>query len=242
MGLLLVAVLACARPGCTGSSSRSPPDRAREVRGHRIARIGLRAVLVRRPSCRVLAAGPAAGRVHAEARRSPRPADDVRLRLRARAGCLSATGRRRPTDARGEVVLDAAPRRDGRIPARRTIALGGARARASRRAALVAVGDRATVVLPRMLAGAAPEVDADESDLVARLNGERAAAGLPLAQVNARLAAAADMQAAWLVQSAVAYDDPPASTSARSAARSAFASARRRFPMRRAEARSSPAA
>ena len=49
---------------------------------------------------------------------------------------------------------------------------------------ILAVGDRATVVLPRMLVGSAPAVDAVESDLVARLNEARAAQGLSLAEIN----------------------------------------------------------
>ena len=59
-----------------------------------------------------------------------------------------------------------------------------------------------------MLIGSAPAVDAVESDLVARLNEARAAQGLPLAQLNPKLSAAADYQATWLAQSGV--DDPAA--------------------------------
>ena len=124
----------------------------------------------------------------------------------ATAGCLERDEGVEFTDARGEIALEAAPgtvieyRRDGvaLAPLAPKLAAG----------TVLAAGDRATVVLPRMLTPAAPAIDAEESDLVARLNVERAAAGLPLAHINARLAAAADLQAAWLVQSAVAYDDP----------------------------------
>lgn len=122
----------------------------------------------------------------------------------AGAGCLSRDDGVEPTDARGEIRLDAAPgatveyRRDGvaLVPLASGLAAGS----------VVVGGDRATVVLPRILTPSAPGVDAAESDLVARLNDERAAAGLPLAQINSRLAAAADFHAAWLVQSAVPYD------------------------------------
>jgi hypothetical protein len=73
---------------------------------------------------------------------------------------------------------------------------------------IAATGDGARVVLPRVLAGSAPAVDPVESDLVARLNEERAARGLPLAQINARLSAAADLQATWLTQTGVSVTDP----------------------------------
>jgi uncharacterized protein YkwD len=124
----------------------------------------------------------------------------------AMAGCLERGEGVERTDARGEVVLDAAPgatieyRREGAVL--RQLAPGIASG------SVVAVGDRATVLLPRTLVPALAEVDAIESDLVARLNEERAAVGLPPAQINPRLAAAADMQAAWLVRSAVPYDAP----------------------------------
>ena len=60
------------------------------------------------------------------------------------------------------------------------------------------VGARATAVLPRLLLGYAPDVDADESDVVARINAERSAKGLAPAVLNARLSTAADLQATWL--------------------------------------------
>jgi hypothetical protein len=72
---------------------------------------------------------------------------------------------------------------------------------------LLAVGDHATVVLPHLLVGSSPDVDAIESDLVARLNEARAAQGLPLAQINPRLATAADYQATWLVQTGATFSD-----------------------------------
>lgn len=124
----------------------------------------------------------------------------------ASAGCLQRDAGVEPTDARGEVVLDAAP--GATVEYRRDDIALASLAPGVASGSVVITGDRATVVLPRMLAGAAPEVDEAESDLVTRLNGERAAAGLAPARVSARLAAAADMQAAWLVQSAVAFDDP----------------------------------
>jgi len=115
-------------------------------------------------------------------------------------GCLQRSADPAPADARGEIALDAAPgttieyRRDAIALAQ--VPLGVASG------SVVAVGDRATVVLPRMLTPAAPAIDAGEADLVARFNEARAAAGVPPAQLNARLGAAADLQAAWLVQSA----------------------------------------
>ena len=124
----------------------------------------------------------------------------------ASAGCLQRDAGVEPTNARGEVVLDAAP--GTTVEYRRDEIALASLAPGVAAGSLVTAGDRATVVLPRMLAGVAPEIDAAEADLVTRLNGERAAAGLAPAQVSALLAVAADMQAAWLVQSAVAYDDP----------------------------------
>jgi uncharacterized protein YkwD len=121
-------------------------------------------------------------------------------------GCLQRGDRLETTDADGEVVLGYGPgraveyRRDGIALAR--VAPGAASGR------LVALGARATVVLPRLLTGSAPAVDAGESDLVARLNAARAAKGLPLAQLNARLSAAADLQAAWLTRSTAMFERP----------------------------------
>jgi uncharacterized protein YkwD len=121
-------------------------------------------------------------------------------------GCLQRGDRLQPTDADGEVVLADGPgraieyRREGIALAR--VPPGTASGR------LVAIGERTTVVLSRLLAGSAPGVDPAESDLVARLNEARAADGLPLAQLNAPLSAAADMQAAWLTRSGVTYERP----------------------------------
>jgi len=65
------------------------------------------------------------------------------------------------------------------------------------------VGERASAVLPRLLRGSAPAVDAIESEVVARINEARSAHGLPAAQLNVRLSTAADFQATWLSSSAV---------------------------------------
>lgn len=59
-------------------------------------------------------------------------------------------------------------------------------------------GTRATVVLPHLLSGTDPVVDAAESDVVARINAERSARGLPPAELSMRLSTAADYQATWL--------------------------------------------
>jgi hypothetical protein len=67
------------------------------------------------------------------------------------------------------------------------------------------VGDRATTVLGHLLVPGAPEVDVVESDLLARINEARAGEGIALAQLNHRLAASADLQAAWLVRSATTW-------------------------------------
>ena len=59
-----------------------------------------------------------------------------------------------------------------------------------------------------MLLAGAPAVDAVESDVVARINAERAARALPLAVQNTRLSMAADLQATWLTISAVGLGFP----------------------------------
>ena len=59
-----------------------------------------------------------------------------------------------------------------------------------------------------MLLAGAPAVDAVESDVVARINAERAARALPRAVQNTRLSMAADMQATWLTISAVGLGFP----------------------------------
>ena len=59
-------------------------------------------------------------------------------------------------------------------------------------------GGRTTVVLPRMLQGTAPAVDAIETEIVTRINQARRAQGLAPAQLDARLSTAADLQATWL--------------------------------------------
>lgn len=111
-------------------------------------------------------------------------------------GCLVRGAGVQSTDAAGEVVLADAPdrvveyRRDG--IALMDVPLGVASGR------LLAVGERATVVLARMLLAGEPAVDAVESDLVARINAERGARALAPAVLNTRLSAAADLQATWL--------------------------------------------
>src|ERR1044072_1470374 len=81
-------------------------------------------------------------------------------------GCLDRNDRVDTTDERGRVFLPDAPRtieypRDGVDLG--AVGLGTASGR------LLAVGSAATVVLPRMLVGSSPEIDAVESGLVARL-------------------------------------------------------------------------
>jgi uncharacterized protein YkwD len=121
-------------------------------------------------------------------------------------GCLQRGDRLQTTNADGEVALGAGPsrtveyRRDGIALAR--VPPGAASGR------VVALGDRATVVLPRLLAGSAPAVDPVEANLVTRLNEARSAAGVPPAQLNASLSAAADLQAAWLTRSGVTFERP----------------------------------
>lgn len=120
-------------------------------------------------------------------------------------GCLQRGDRVGTTDERGEIHLPDSPRtieyrRDG-------IRLGLAPAGVAS-GTIVAVGNRATVVLPRILAGTAPAIDEVESDLVARLNEARAARGLSLAQINPRLSTAADMQATWLTQAGITFAEP----------------------------------
>ena len=116
-------------------------------------------------------------------------------------GCLQRDAGVEITDAAGEVALVDAPdrtveyRRDG--VAWWEAPLGAAAGR------VWATGDRTTVVLPRMLLAGAPAVDAAESDVVARINAERAARALPLAALNTRLSMAADFQATWLTINAV---------------------------------------
>lgn len=108
-------------------------------------------------------------------------------------GCLQRGDRLEATNADGEVVLADEPgrtveyRRDGIALSR--VAPGAASGR------VAAVGQRATVVLPRLLSGSAPAIDRAESDLVARLDEVRATVGLPSVRLDASLSAAADLQA-----------------------------------------------
>lgn len=121
-------------------------------------------------------------------------------------GCLQSNSGVVTTDDNGQAVVSVGPgqtieyRRDG-------IALGQAPVGVAS-GALLAVGSAATVTLPHLLLGSAPAVDPVESDLVARLNQARAAQGLPLDQLNSRLSASADLQAAYLYQSGISYIQP----------------------------------
>ena len=123
----------------------------------------------------------------------------------SKVGCMQRGEGVASTDSNGEIYLPGSVktieyRRDGLV-------LGMAPAGAAS-GTLSAIGDRATVVLPRLLTGSEPALNAIESDLVARLNDARAAQGLSLAQINPGLAKAADMQATWLVQSGVTFAEP----------------------------------
>jgi hypothetical protein len=120
-------------------------------------------------------------------------------------GCLAHQRDVDQVDANGEVELPNWPRtieyqRDGvsldQLPA------------GTASGTITVDGSHATVVLPRLLAGTAPEIDAVESDLAARLNEARAAQGLPLAELNPQLSAAADLQAQWLTSSGVTVVEP----------------------------------
>lgn len=120
-------------------------------------------------------------------------------------GCMARGDHIETTDERGQVKLPNGVqtieyRRDGIILAAAPAGVASG--------STVAVGDQATVILPRLLVGSTPTVDAEESDLVARLNEARAAQGLPMAQINPRLSAAADLQATWLTQSGTTFAEP----------------------------------
>ncbi len=120
-------------------------------------------------------------------------------------GCMARNQGIDTTDDRGQVQLPNAARtieyrRNGIVLSAAPIGVASG--------THVAVGSAGTVTLPRMLVGSGPGVDAGESDLVARLNEARAAQGLPLAQINPRLSAAADLQATWLTQSGVTFSEP----------------------------------
>jgi uncharacterized protein YkwD len=119
-------------------------------------------------------------------------------------GCLDGAGGVAHTNDDGEIVLaDGARtieyRRDG-------ITLSEQVPAAAASGTLTAVGDRATVVLPRMLTGSSPDLDASESDLVARINEARSSQGLAPARLDGRLSASADLQAAWLARSGPTTD------------------------------------
>jgi hypothetical protein len=120
-------------------------------------------------------------------------------------GCMQRGDGVDTTDALGQVYLNGRPRtieyrRDGIVLGMAPVGVASG--------SVVAIGDQATVVLPRLLVGSSPAVDAVESDLVARLNEARTAHGLPPAQINPRLAAAADLQATWLAQTGVTFSEP----------------------------------
>ncbi|MEY2514437.1 MAG: hypothetical protein QOJ89_1795 [bacterium] len=121
----------------------------------------------------------------------------------AGSGCLEHGVGLSGTDDAGEVDLPGQPkdveyRRDGidLSQAPPGTASGG----------MPVVADSATVTMAHLLLPGAPEVDAVESDLVARINEARVAEGLTPAQINHRLAASADLQAAWLARSAMPFD------------------------------------
>lgn len=120
-------------------------------------------------------------------------------------GCLQRDDHVRTTNGRGEIDLPGGARA---IEYRRDGVHLGLAPPGHASGSIVAVGDRATIVLPRMLVGSDPTVDATESDLVARLNEARAAQGLELAQINPNLSTAADLQATWLMQTGVSFSEP----------------------------------
>ena len=115
-------------------------------------------------------------------------------------GCLQRGDRVQRTDANGDILLSGISRT---VEYRRDGILLGLLPAGVASGTIFALGDRATVVLPRILVGTDPAIDPAESDLVARLNEARAARGLALAQINPKLATAADAQATWLTQSGV---------------------------------------
>ena len=120
-------------------------------------------------------------------------------------GCLQRGERIGTTDEHGEIALSGSSRT---IEYRRNGILLGLVPSGIASGTIFAIGDRATVVLPRMLVGSAAAVDPVESDLVARLNEARAARGLSLAQINPKLSTAADMQATWLTQTGITFAEP----------------------------------
>jgi hypothetical protein len=112
------------------------------------------------------------------------------------AGCLARGIGAVATDATGTIVLPASA--DRRVEYRRD-GIDLAQAVPGTVAGVVDdVGPGATVVLPRILGGSAPEIDAGESEIVAGMNAERAARGLAPTVLSPRLSAAADMHATWL--------------------------------------------
>jgi uncharacterized protein YkwD len=120
-------------------------------------------------------------------------------------GCLQRDDGIRRTDDAGEIALDPASgvveyRRDG-------IALAQA-APGVASGTVLAGPANATVILPRVLIGSAPDVDGTELAIVARVNQRRADSGLPDAQLSSRLSVAADEQAAWLAQSQILVTQP----------------------------------
>ena len=137
-------------------------------------------------------------------------------------GCLQRGDGIATTDERGEIVLTGGLRAIGEIgeidlsAAARTIEYRRDGVRLGLApigvvsGTVAAIGDRVTVVLPRILVGSNAAVDTVESDLVARLNEIRAAEGLPLAQINPKLSAAADLQATYLTQTGVTFAEPGA--------------------------------
>ena len=111
-----------------------------------------------------------------------------------------------PTDPNGEVRVPTTSgamveyRREGIDLALAPLSSASGQARFS--------GERATVVLPRLLEASAPAVDAAEAEVVARINEARGARGVPLARLDDRVSAAADLQATWLTRSSLGMPLP----------------------------------
>ena len=111
-------------------------------------------------------------------------------------GCLQRGAITGYTDFNGEISLGKPS--DGIVEYRRDgIDLSQVRAGdASGR--VRAEGAQATVVLPWLLSGTTPALDAVEADVAARVNEARRARGLAPATLDGRLSTAADLHATWL--------------------------------------------
>jgi hypothetical protein len=120
-------------------------------------------------------------------------------------GCLQREDDIRRTNDAGEIALGPARgvveyRRDGIALAQAALGVASG--------TVVAGPADATVILPRVLIGSAPDIDAAELGIVTRVNESRAGSGLPDAQLSPRLSAAADQQATWLAQSQTLVSQP----------------------------------